>query len=152
MVASLYSSKLLNSPSRSRDNLHTSTSHALSPLLPSQALARWLLFPVGPNIDLVTSAPALGALTKRVLKQLTNIQHSLSGGLDKRWSGYVSVCDPTNNNQSQQDHHHTYRRCVITLFPNHSRALQSEEHPTIRRSAARAHVAILGQEWNDLLD
>jgi hypothetical protein len=73
-------------------------------------------------------------LAKRVFEQLTNIQHLLSG-LDKRWSVNVGVCDPTNNNQSQQDRHHTYRRCVITLFPNHSRALQSEEHPYYKPSA-----------------
>jgi hypothetical protein len=90
-----------------------------------------------PGFRAVKSNFSSMALTKRVLEQLTNIQHPLSGGLDKRWSGYVSVCDPTNNNQAQQDRHHTYRRCVITLFPNHSRALQGEEHPTISPAAAR---------------
>src|SRR5271165_6663864 len=33
----------------------------LPPLLAGQALARWLLLPVGPNVDLVSQAAALGA-------------------------------------------------------------------------------------------
>jgi len=63
-------------------------------------------------------------LTKVLLKQLTNIQHPLSGGLDQRRSRHVGVGDPADNDQAKQDRRQTYRRRVITL--SHGRALWRE--------------------------
>jgi hypothetical protein len=75
-------------------------------------------------------------LTERILEQLTNILHPLSGSLDQRRSCHVGVTDPANNDQAQKDRHNAYRRCVITL--SHGRALLRDN---IRSSLSLAHVA-----------
>ena len=48
-------------------------------------------------LPLGTSNFSSMVLAKRVLEQLPNIQHPLSGGLDQRRSCHVGVTDPANN-------------------------------------------------------
>jgi hypothetical protein len=51
----------------------------LTPLLAGQALARWLLFPVWPHVDLVAPAAALGAEASIATRIVDDLFANLDG-------------------------------------------------------------------------